>query len=256
MVELAFNYIFQKYSIELDLRYTVPKLNYKGATVQFQRVRAKKAPKIQEVELTQEQREELEKRNLEEQKMKEALAEKKPAWTLYYDLAGTDAIMTQEYWTKLVDSEFEKKVGGEEDRWNELRDGFKLEQTLDVFEEFDGLNHSEAKHMVLIVKLPLLVRGNSVQIQSLDDIFSLRVPNLYKLQLGLPVAIDQEDSISFYDCKLRRMIIVAPIRPPRVEELFEDEIFDSSPAPADEPSQKRKEAKTEKVEEVSEEEEE
>ena len=162
MVELAFNYIFQKYSIELDLRYTVPKLNYKGATVQFQRVRAKKAPKIQEVELTQEQREELEKRNLEEQKMKEALAEKKPAWTLYYDLAGTDAIMTQEYWTKLVDSEFEKKVGGEEDRWNELRDGFKLEQTLDVFEEFDGLNHSEAKHMVLIVKLPLLVSRSTI----------------------------------------------------------------------------------------------
>ena len=35
MVELAFNYIFQKYQMELDLRYTVPKLNYKGATVQF-----------------------------------------------------------------------------------------------------------------------------------------------------------------------------------------------------------------------------
>ena len=46
VVELAFNYIFQKHGIELDLRYTVPKLSYKGATVQFQRVRAKKAPKI------------------------------------------------------------------------------------------------------------------------------------------------------------------------------------------------------------------
>ena len=54
VVELAFNYIAQKYGIELDLRYLVPKLSYKGATVQFQRVRAKKAPKIQEVELTQE----------------------------------------------------------------------------------------------------------------------------------------------------------------------------------------------------------
>ena len=45
-VELAFNYILQKYSIELDLRYTVPKLSYKGPTVQFQRVRARKTPKI------------------------------------------------------------------------------------------------------------------------------------------------------------------------------------------------------------------
>ena len=66
VVELAFNYIAQKYGIELDFRYSVPKLNYKGATVQFQRVRAKKAPKIQEVELTPEQRQELERKNLEE----------------------------------------------------------------------------------------------------------------------------------------------------------------------------------------------
>ena len=93
MVELAFNYIMSKYSIELDLRYTVPKLNYKGATVQFQRVRAKKAPKIQEVELTQEQREEMERKHLEEQKLKEALAEKKPAWQLYYDLAGNSSLL-------------------------------------------------------------------------------------------------------------------------------------------------------------------
>lgn len=35
VVELAFNYIAQKYGIELDFRYSVPKLNYKGATVQF-----------------------------------------------------------------------------------------------------------------------------------------------------------------------------------------------------------------------------
>ena len=35
VVELAFNYIHQKHGIELDLRYLVPKLNYKGATVQF-----------------------------------------------------------------------------------------------------------------------------------------------------------------------------------------------------------------------------
>ena len=35
VVELAFNYIAQKYGIELDLRYLVPKLSYKGATVQF-----------------------------------------------------------------------------------------------------------------------------------------------------------------------------------------------------------------------------
>ena len=33
MVELAFNYIHQKFNLELDFRYLVPKLSYKGATV-------------------------------------------------------------------------------------------------------------------------------------------------------------------------------------------------------------------------------
>ena len=31
-----------------------------------------------------------------------------------------------------------------------------------VFEEFDGLNHEGAKHMVLIVSLPVMVRGSAV----------------------------------------------------------------------------------------------
>ena len=35
VVELAFNYIHQKYNLELDFRYLVPKLSYKGATVQY-----------------------------------------------------------------------------------------------------------------------------------------------------------------------------------------------------------------------------
>ena len=84
----------------------MPKLSYKGATVQFQRVRAKKAPKIQEVELTQEQREELERKNLEEQKIKEAMAEKKPAWQLYFSLKESDGdtIMKQDHWLKVIEA--------------------------------------------------------------------------------------------------------------------------------------------------------
>ena len=35
VVELAFNYIQQKYQQELDLRFTMPRMSYKGATVQF-----------------------------------------------------------------------------------------------------------------------------------------------------------------------------------------------------------------------------
>ena len=35
--------------------------------------------------------------------------------------------------------------------------------------------------MILVVTLPLLVRGNAVQMRILDDLFTLRVPNIYKL---------------------------------------------------------------------------
>ena len=104
-----------------------------------------------------------------------------------------------------------------------MRESFKLPQQLDWFEEFDGLNHEGAKYMVLVVTLPLMVRGTNVQMRILDDIFLLRVPNLYKLQLSLPIAVSHTDCISFYDCKLRRMIVVAPISEPKTQEISDQE---------------------------------
>ena len=144
VVELAFHYIQQKFGQELDVRYTMPKLKYKGATVQFQRIKAKRAPKIEEVELTPEERAELERKALEEEKIKEALAEKKPEWQLYYDLEGDESLMTQEYWTKVIEDKFELIAGDEADRWNTLREKFSLDQEYEIFEEFDGLNHADA----------------------------------------------------------------------------------------------------------------
>ena len=41
-VELVFNYISQKHGHELDMRFTVPKMKYKGATVDSQRVKGTK----------------------------------------------------------------------------------------------------------------------------------------------------------------------------------------------------------------------
>lgn len=35
MVELAFNYVKQKFDITLDLKFTIPKMKYKGDTIQF-----------------------------------------------------------------------------------------------------------------------------------------------------------------------------------------------------------------------------
>lgn len=46
VIELAITYVNQKYGIVLDERFTIPKLKYKGATVQYQRIKVKKSAKI------------------------------------------------------------------------------------------------------------------------------------------------------------------------------------------------------------------
>ena len=83
MVELAFNYIKQKFDVDLDLRFSIPKMKYKGATVQYQRVKAKKGPHIQEVEMTEEEKKQLQERFLEEERRKEAVREKEPKWKMF-----------------------------------------------------------------------------------------------------------------------------------------------------------------------------
>lgn len=46
MIELAFNYVKQKFDVDLDMRFSIPKMKYKGDTIQYQRIKAKKGPKI------------------------------------------------------------------------------------------------------------------------------------------------------------------------------------------------------------------
>jgi hypothetical protein len=50
VVELALNYVNQKFNHELDMRFILPKMKYKGKTVEFQRIKAKKGPKIQQMD--------------------------------------------------------------------------------------------------------------------------------------------------------------------------------------------------------------
>ena len=69
----------------------------------------------------------------------------------------------------------------------------------------------------------MLVRGHSVVLQMLDDVIMLRVPNLYKLQLCLPSSVEHKNAKSFFDCKIRKLVIVAPIVKPKVEEIEEEE---------------------------------
>jgi len=49
VVQLCLGAVAQKYKVELDARYKLPKLKYKGTTVQIQRLRIKKQSQIQEL---------------------------------------------------------------------------------------------------------------------------------------------------------------------------------------------------------------
>merc|ERR1740139_923565 len=99
-VELVFNYILQKHQHDLSMRFSVPKMKYKGATVLPQRVKGKKQPKITPLvtEMSDEERQTLMERELEAQKLKQSLAEKEPEWQLFCDLWGNDLFTTAEYW--------------------------------------------------------------------------------------------------------------------------------------------------------------
>merc|ERR1740117_1097463 len=119
-VELVFNYILQKHQHDLSMRFSVPKMKYKGATVLPQRVKGKKQPKITPLvtEMSDEERQTLMERELEAQKLKQSLAEKEPEWQLFCDLWGNDLFTTAEYWKSHLDHMIDDTlVGDEDDRW-------------------------------------------------------------------------------------------------------------------------------------------
>ena len=105
---------------------------------------------------------------LAQQRAKEALSEKEPQWLLYCDLFGRkEEFLSGDYWKLYLDRASDAVgIGDEEDRWNTLKDNFNLDEQDGGLEEFDGLNHEEAKAFIIIVNLPMLMRGHAVQVQA------------------------------------------------------------------------------------------
>lgn len=138
-------------------------MKYKGSTVQYQRIKIKKGAKIQDVtpEMSQEEREKMEARGLEEQKMREALAEKTPTWRLYSYMGDVD-ICQESYWMDMIKRQFDDAAGDDTDRWKYLTESFRVDQTLDVMEEYDGMNHEAANYLIFQADLPMLVRGHAI----------------------------------------------------------------------------------------------
>jgi len=114
-----------------------------------------------------------------------------------------------------------------------LGETYTLQAEGGKLEEYDGLNHEGSKNLILVVHLPMLMRGHAIQTQVKEEFLKLRVPNLYKLELGLPVEAEEEDACSFFDCKIRRLFLIIPVKQPKIQEVVEEaapevEVFESA----------------------------
>ena len=113
----------------MDMRYSIPKMKYKGATIAYQRIKVKKSAKISEVEMTPEERKAMEQRALDEERRKEAIREKEPAWNLYcvLDERLNKEFGTEGYLSKIVSDSYENDAAGDDkDRWASLQENFAL----------------------------------------------------------------------------------------------------------------------------------
>ena len=124
----------------------------------------------------------------------------------------------------------EHGVGDAKDRLDTLAKAFRLPVEDGIVEEFDGANHEEAQKLIFVVALPVIMRGHAIQLKTSSELLSLRVPNLYNLQLGLPSQIDPNSTKAFFDCKLRKLFIVLSPDLKVVEE--QDQSDDQTEAPA------------------------
>lgn len=165
------------------------------------------------MEVSEEEKQRMAEKAMEEERRREAVREKEPKFKLYciLDRVINKDFSTEEYINRIVKISFDYEVvGDEEDRWNQLIESFELKEQFDVFEEYDGLNAEDAEGVMLVVSLPLLTRGHAVQCHVLnDEHIQVRVPNIYNLLLGLPIMVDQDSIQSFFDCKVRRLFIHA-----------------------------------------------
>lgn len=126
------------------------------------------------MKMSEEERKILEQKAFEEEKRKEALREKEPKWKLYcimHERLNND-FGKEEYLSTIIKDEFENGefVGevNDKEKWTHLSETFALKEQLDVFEEYDGLNSSDAEGLMLVVTLPLLTRGHAIQCHVLN----------------------------------------------------------------------------------------
>lgn len=116
-------------------------------------------------------------------------------------------------------------MGDSKDRMETLTSNFRLPVQPDHIEEFDGLNHEEARRFVFVISLPIIMRAHAIQLKISQDLLHVRVPNLYNLALGLPMACHNSESsaTAYFEFTLRKLIVVIIVKRPEDDKVDDNE---------------------------------
>ena len=145
-------YVQQKHGVELSTRdFRMPKLNYKGSYIDFQRVRAKKKPKI----------------DLVDKKEQETLLEASKE-----DLLNSSS-----------------GSGHRQPDWKLKIISYENEDEIVEFDGFN-LNPSDSKGVIIEMDLPLLVTGRHINLQVSQSVVAMICGKIYSLKIKIPFEID------------------------------------------------------------------
>ena len=167
-------YIFQKHRIQLSSEeFKLPKLKYKGQYVDFQRVRAKKQPKIEVVGQTRNPN------SPEEAKAAEEAAKK----------LGKEAFQ-------------EPTTGVRKPDWK-----LKLINKDDEEVDFDGfnMNNIESKGLIVTFDLPALVTGKHINLQVSQNMLALACGRIYECKIKFPILLDPTATTSVFMTSTRQL---------------------------------------------------
>lgn len=184
--EILVTYVFQKHKVELSVEeFKLPKLEYKGNFVDFQRVRAKKNPKIEVVETK--------------------TSETQPG-------------------TKEDTGSATAFAGGPRDPdWKLM-----IVNTDNEVTEFDGFNLLEAKELLIVFELSILVTGKHISIQVSEKMLVLTCGKIYNGRIRLPLEVvpDKTHAVFVTAERVLNVTLTPKSRQLTSEEQEENKLFE------------------------------
>ncbi|CAD8201092.1 unnamed protein product [Paramecium octaurelia] len=191
--QLVQTYVDQKYKLKLQDKFISLKMKYKGKSIQFQRVKGKKPPKVQVIDekpnqspvqnnddedeteqIRKRQREEFEKQSMSTQPP--AFVTQEPEWELYLIYPNNE-------------------------------------------QEYDGdLDYNAIKQYRFQILTPLLITGKAIKLKVDEEQFQMVAGKFYKISLRFPSKINKSSVKALFLTEKRTLWISADVKKEHEEE--------------------------------------